>query len=206
MGKQLSAEILQDHLCSMLFCTLTVLILKLFACENIAAHTSCSSLLKLCHWIHLILQLKPTLACILRKNVPSTFKDPVPCCRKSDPHWNLSLLWLIIDDIFAWESKKKRDTLSIDLTFLPTFFNYWYNGSTEQRLFHNMYKFKAGNRESLNLHYIPSPWKLNSMLNSWRTCVYWQFKVMHLFHEYCNAVNIQEVVEIVQVLKWLKEF
>lgn len=44
------------------------------------------------------------------------------------------------------------------------------------------------------------------MLNSQRTFVYWQFKVMRIFPEYCNVVNIIEVAEIVQALKQLKEF
>lgn len=44
------------------------------------------------------------------------------------------------------------------------------------------------------------------MLNSQRTFVYWQFKVMHIFSEYSNVVNIREVAEIVQALKQLKEF
>lgn len=86
---RLSAEVPQNHLCS-LFCTVSVLMLKLFSCENIAAHISHLHSFRLYQGIHFILQLKATLICsILRKNAPLTFKYTVSCCRKSDLQWNL---------------------------------------------------------------------------------------------------------------------
>lgn len=66
---RLSAEVPQDHLCSL--SAQSVLTLKLFACENIAAHISHLHSFRLYQGIHFILQLKATLACrSLRKNGP----------------------------------------------------------------------------------------------------------------------------------------
>ena len=116
---------------------------------------------------------------------------------------------------FLHRKVKKRDTLSIDLwnssewnrwTFLPTSVNYWYDGNTEQRLFHHVYNLKAANRESLKLHRIQFLWKLHLMLNRGRTCVYWQFKAMHILLKHRNVVNIQQYWRLWRHLNDWKSF
>lgn len=81
-----SCFLLKSHSPICVACSaVSVLTLKLFACENIAAHISHLHSFRLYQGIHFTVQLKVTLACSsLRKNVPLTFRYTASCCRKSD--------------------------------------------------------------------------------------------------------------------------